>query len=95
MSGCEELFLPCLPGLRTSFVLSFVLFCRLVQLGIRCPGTLDGIAATTGVLGTTGLLRPQQHRLTHRRREKMMSSSTMPTTIDTGIATCRFCLYHA
>lgn len=63
---------------------------------MRCPGTLDGIEVTMGVLGMIcGLLRPQQHRLTHLRRPKMMSSATMPTTIETGIATCRFCLYHA
>ena len=82
MSGCTELRLPSL---------SFV------QLGIRCPGTLDGIVVVMGDLGTTtfGLLRPQQHRLTHLRREKMMRSTMMPTTIETGIATCRFCLYHA
>ena len=91
MSGWAESRLPSLLSLPTSFPL----FCKLDQLGMRCPGTLGMIEVTTGVLGTVGLLRPQQHRLTHLRRAKMMSSSMMPTTIETGIATCRFCLYHA
>ena len=91
MSGWAESRLPSLLSLPTSFPL----FCRLVQLGMRCPGTLGGIEVAMGVLGTTVLFRPQQHRLTHLRRAKMMSSATMPTTIETGIATCRFCLYHA
>lgn len=89
MSGCAESRLTPSPK-------PFLLFCKLVQLGMRCPGTLGGIAVVmTGWRTTFGLLRPQQHRLIHLRREKMMSSTTMPATIETGIAICRFCLYHA
>ena len=63
MSGCAESRL-------LSPTTSFPGAWRLVQLGMRCPGTLDGIAVAMGVVGATiGLLRPQQHRLIHLRRE--------------------------
>jgi hypothetical protein len=74
MSGCAESRLPSL----LSLPISFPLFCKLVQLGMRCLGTLGGIEVAMGVLGTiVGLLRPQQHRLTHLKRAKMMSGATI------------------
>lgn len=89
MSGCAESRLLCSPK-------SVLLFCKLVQLGMRVPVTFGGIAVAMTGWGTTfGLLRPQQHRLTHLRRAKRMSSATIPATIETGIEICRFCLYHA
>lgn len=89
MSGCAESRLLCSPK-------SFLLFCKLVQLGMRCPVTFGGIAVAMTGWGTTfGLPRPQQHRLIHLRRPMMMSSAIMPATIETGIEICRFCLYHA